>query len=122
MNDQNKNVNFFRKYRFIVSIVFALIISAFFTFLAVIFFTGGNSYGSEGIIIIPSLIVVFFVSRSIIFKILAPVTSEEIAHNKLLEEKLNVSNKYTNIISWILLLSVLGVALYICNRYFGFIK
>lgn len=122
MNEQKNNVSFFRKNRYIVSIVFALLITGFITFLAVIGLTSANSYGSEGIIIIPTLIVIFFISRWIIYKLLAPVASEEIAHDKLIEGKLNVSNKYTNIISWILILSVLCFALYICNSYFGFIK
>lgn len=121
MNEQNNNVNIFRKYRYFFSILFAILITVFSIFLAVIIFDGSYAFGL-GIILIPVLIGIFFLSCWIIFKMLTPVTTEEIVQTKILEDKLNLSNKYTSIISWIILLSLLGFALYFCNKYFGFIK
>ena len=124
MNEQKDN--FLRKNRKVVSFFLSTCICII---LSVIIIISGQNSGdrdpfgfAHAFYFYIGVPLSFILSFLIINTILHPITSVEIAHDKLITKKINTSNKLINIISWILILSVLYVALYICNRYFGFIK
>lgn len=118
MNEQNNNVSFFRKNRYIVSIVFALIISGVVVFLAFPYLNSiGNGFSPiPGLIFYFLLFVSFALSRSLIYKNLVPITTEEIAQSEIT----NINSK--KFLKWFLIIIIIIAFSFIFMNYYNNFK
>jgi len=116
----NNNVNFFRKYRYLVSIIFALVVTGVYIFLLNMFIVSLHLMGVDlvmAILVYGSIGLVAVLFGGTCYKILAPITPEEKNQSELQNKK---GEKFIKIL--LIIIIIISFYLIFSNYYNNLIK